>query len=454
MNRIQLKFALIMCLGIGFTFNATAQDQPKALSLKQAIEFALENNTKATKSKLDEEESRYNIKEVRSQALPQLKATGTLDNNLNIPVQLLPGEIVGQAPGTTVEARFGQKYTVSGGLELNQKLFDQSVLGALKAADASNKFYALNTARTKEEVIFQITSDFYQTLIIEENLNIQKANQEKMKKLIEMAEYQHKAGVIKTVDLNRLKVNLTNSETQIQNLQSDLETQLNTMKYHMGMSISESISLDGSTDTLNETTINNALSEGDLSNGRYDYQIVKQQQLLNSLEIKNFRAGYVPTLSAYARQSYNAQRNEFNFFDGSKPWFPTTVVGMSLNIPIFDGLKKSAQVQQSKIRLQKLERDEADVKRSINLEYQNALSQLKNSQLSMESQRANVALAEEVYTITEDSYKQGIVPLSDLLNSETELLEANNNFNASLLRYKLAQLSILKAKGQLQTILN
>lgn len=453
MNNRQMKYLLIMCLGIGTTFNTLAQDQERVFSLKQAIEFALDNNTKATKAKLDEEESRFNIKEVRSQALPQITASGNFDDNLNIPVQLLPGEIVG-APGTTVEAKFGQQYTVSGGLELNQKLFDKSVLGAMKAADAANKFYALNTSRTEEEVIFQITTDYYQTLILEENLHILKANQEKMIKLIEMAGYQQQAGVIKTIDLNRLKVNRTNGETQIQNLESDLITQLNTMKYHMGMSINENIRLDGSTDTLNETIINNALEEGDLSNGRYDYQIIKQQQLLNTLEVKNFKAGYYPTLSAYARQSYNAQRNEFNFFDGSKPWFPTTVVGMRLSIPIFDGFKKNAQVQQSKIRLQKLDQDEADVKRAINLEYQNALSQLKNSSASMEAQRENVALAEEVYGITEDSYKQGITPLSDLLNSETELLEANNNFNSSLLRYKLAQLQILKAKGQLSTILN
>lgn len=453
MNNRQMKYVLIMCLGIGVTFNTRAQNQEKVLSLKQAIKYALDNNTKATKAKLDEEESKFNIKEVRSQALPQITASGNFDDNLNIPVQLLPGEIVG-APGTTVEAKFGQQYTVSGGLEVNQTLFDKSVLGAMKAADAANKFYALNTTRSKEEVIFQITTDYYQTLILEENLHILKANQEKMIKLIEMAGYQQQAGVIKTIDLNRLKVNRTNGETQIQNLESDLTTQLNTMKYHMGMAINENIRLDGSTDTLNETIINNALEEGDLSNGRYDYLIIKQQQLLNTLEVKNFKAGYYPTLSAYARQSYNAQRNEFNFFDGSQPWFPTTIVGMRLSIPLFDGFKKNAQVQQSKIRLQKLDQDEADVKRAINLEYQNALSQLKNSSASMEAQRENVELAQEVYTITEDSYKQGITPLSDLLNSETELLEANNNFNASLLRYKLAQLSILKAKGQLQSILN
>ncbi|HNP06015.1 MAG TPA: TolC family protein [Cyclobacteriaceae bacterium] len=453
MNNRQMKYVLIMCLGIGVTFNTRAQNQEKVLSLKQAIKYALDNNTKATKAKLDEEESKFNIKEVRSQTLPQITASGNFDDNLNIPVQLLPGEIVG-APGTTVEAKFGQQYTVSGGLEVNQTLFDKSVLGAMKAADAANKFYALNTTRSKEEVIFQITTDYYQTLILEENLHILKANQEKMIKLIEMAGYQQQAGVIKTIDLNRLKVNRTNGETQIQNLESDLTTQLNTMKYHMGMAINENIRLDGSTDTLNETIINNALEEGDLSNGRYDYLIIKQQQLLNTLEVKNFKAGYYPTLSAYARQSYNAQRNEFNFFDGSQPWFPTTIVGMRLSIPLFDGFKKNAQVQQSKIRLQKLDQDEADVKRAINLEYQNALSQLKNSSASMEAQRENVELAQEVYTITEDSYKQGITPLSDLLNSETELLEANNNFNASLLRYKLAQLSILKAKGQLQSILN
>ena len=450
--KISIKQLFLFTFFLGVALTARAQEE-KILSLKQAIEYALEHNIATSKAKLDEQESLYNVREVRSQALPQITFTGSLDDNLNIPVQLLPGEIVGQ-PGTTVKAQFGQQYTVTGGVELNQKIYDQSVIGALKAADAAKGYYALNTKKTKEEVIYLITTDYYQTLIFQENLNILKDNQSKIKKLIEVAEYQRKAGVLKTVDVNRLKVNLTNSETQIRNLESDLENQLNTMKYHMGMDIYAPIKLDASSDLLDDSKLIMALAINDVSPFRTDYQIVKQQQLLNEMEIRNFRSGYYPSLSAYARYSYNAQRNEFNFFESSKPWFNASVIGARLIIPIFDGFRKHSQIQQSNIRLERLGKDETNINLSIDLEYQNAQNQYTNSQKSLEAQKENVMLAEEVYTVTEDSYKQGIVNLSDLLNSETELLAANNNYNEALLKFKLAQLHILKAKGQLLTILN
>lgn len=448
-SRIILLSVWLLC---GFTLTVNAQDTT-VLTLRKAIEFALQNNNASVKAKFDEQESRYNANEVMSQALPQIAITGSFDDNLNIPVQLLPGELIGQ-PGTSVKAQFGKQYTVTGGIEVNQKIYDQSIIGALKAATASKEFYALNTKKTKEAVIFQITNDYYQLLILQENRNILEANQEKIKKLIEVAEYQQKAGVLKTVDVNRLKVNQTNGETQIRNMESDLENQQNTMKYHMGMAIQTPLILDSSSDLLDEDKLLLALSTGDVSPFRTDFQIIKQKQILNEMEVKNFRSGYYPTLSAYARYSYNAQRNEFNFFESGQPWFNASVIGAKLSIPVFDGFKKRSQIQQSKVRLEKLERDEIDMNLSIDLEYQNSLNVYKNSQTSLEAQSDNVALAEEVYKVTEDSYKQGIVNLSDLLNSETELLTANNNYNEALLKFKLAQLQILKAKGQLLTILN
>ncbi len=430
-----------------------AQAQETVLTLKQAIHYALENNTPTSKAKLDEQANRYNIKEVKSQALPQVSAFGNFDNNLNIPVQLLPGELIGQ-PGTTVKAQFGKQYTVTGGAEINQKVFDHSVLSAMQAANASTKLYSLKTKKSKEDVIYQITSDYYQVLIQQEKLCILKSNQKKNEHLYDLAGFQHKVGVMKNIDLNRLKVNITNGETRIQNSESDLKNQMNTMKFHMGMDINILITLDAASDLLGESKVAEALAIDDVSPIRSNHQLIIQQQLLNEMEVKNFRSGYSPSLSAYARYSYNAQRTQMDFFDGSKPWFNATVVGLKLNVPIFDGFKKRAQVQQSQIRLQKLKYDESNVKRSIDLDYQNAINQFQNSQKSLESQKDNVVLAQEVYAITEDSYKTGIMNLSDLLNSETELLTANNNYNEAVLKLKLSQLQILQAKGQLLTILN
>ncbi|MDZ7849184.1 MAG: TolC family protein [Owenweeksia sp.] len=103
-----------------------------------------------------------------------------------------------------------------------------------------------------------------------------------------------------------------------------------------------------------------------------ELEILDKQKALNTLNKKSIQAGYYPSLTAFANQSWQAQRNEFNFFDSEQPWFPQTVIGLSLQVPIFDGFSKHYRVQQSKIDIQKLELDQENTKRSLDMQFENA----------------------------------------------------------------------------------
>ena len=107
----------------------------------------------------------------------------------------------------------------------------------------------------------------------------------------------------------------------------------------------------------------------------------------------------------------------------------------------------------AQIELEKLEVDIKDTKLGLDLSYQNAKSQIENSLASLESQKANVSLAETVAANTKSNYQYGLATLTDLLEAENALVEAKNNYSNAILDYKIAEIQYYKSKGELKTYL-
>jgi outer membrane protein TolC len=160
-------------------------------------------------------------------------------------------------------------------------------------------------------------------------------------------------------------------------------------------------------------------------------------------------AGYVPSLSAFGNFNYQAFRRNFDFFDVSKPWYSSSAIGLALNVPVFDGLRKRALAQQSSLRTRQVENQAGKLQESITLDVENANARLANARATLVAQRENRAIAEQVYNQSQLQYKEGVATLSDLLNSETELRNAQNNYINALVQLKLAALELKKAGGNL-----
>jgi outer membrane protein TolC len=186
-----------------------------------------------------------------------------------------------------------------------------------------------------------------------------------------------------------------------------------------------------------------------LFQNRTEFQLLNKQKELYNLELKNIKGGYLPTLAAFASYNTMAMRSEFNFFQSGRPWFQTSVVGLKLNIPIFDGLEKRAKGQQSKLRHAKLENDSKMLKQSITMDITNANAKLINSRRALAAQKENRLLAEEVYTQTQLQYKEGLASMTDLLNAETSMRDAQNNYIRALIESLIADLELQKADGTL-----
>jgi outer membrane protein TolC len=376
---------LLACTLLGTT--AVAQQNLDKLTLEQVLSYTVQNNLTLQSAAMDEKISRERTKEILATGLPQVNAVGDFKDYLKIPTSLLPAEIVGGEAGTFVPVQFGTQYNVTAGVEASQLLFSQSYLVGLKASKTAQEAAQLNTRKTREEVVYATSLTFYSAQISRKQLDILRANLDKLIKQIEISDLQYQNGIIKKLDLDRLKVTRTNLETDIYNLETAHQQQLNMLKFYMNVPQTQIISLDT---TINESGGLLAMNRDvNLFQNRTEFQLLNKQKEMYNLDLKNIHGGYLPTLAAFASYNTMAMRSEFNFFQSGRPWFQTSVVGLRLNIPIFDGLEKRAKGQQSKLRLAKLENDSELLKQSITMDITNANAKLINSRRALAAQKEN-----------------------------------------------------------------
>ncbi len=447
--RTLVQRLVLLVAGIGILSVAEAQTKP--LSLKEALQQALKNKSEAVKAKLDEQNSRNKIDEARSQALPQINGNAGITYNPILQLSAIPGELAGQ-PGKTMLVAFGQKWNSNASLSLSQTLFDKSVFTALKAANTTKQYYQLVSGLTDEQVIEKVATQYYQVLVQRQQLVVIDSNIATTTRVMKVIEGQYKNGLAKKIDLDRSKVNLSNLEAQQQQLSNAVQLQENTLKFYMGIPIETPITVPASAlDSIQPklAMMDNTPDVKNLS----DYQVLKKQEELLVLQKEATTAGYYPSLSLSGNYGYMGMGNKFPIGTGAN-WFDYASVGLNLKIPIFNGFATRSKVRQADIEIKKLQADIKNTELSLNLTYQNARTQLRNSIITLNNQKENVALAEEVYANTQNNYTQGLAPLTDLLDAENSLTTAQNNYTSALLDYRIAEIQLIKAQGNLKSLLN
>lgn len=435
------------------TFASIVNAQEKtSLTLKEAIKYALENKADAKKAKLKIENSEYQIQEVRSRALPQISANGSLNYNPILQTTIIDGAAF-NAPGTTIQAAFGQKWNSTAGISLTQALFDQSVFTGLKAARTTREFYQINNQLTEEEVIERVANNYYQVYVLRQKLALVETNLKTTTKVRDIVKGQYDNGLAKKIDLDRMTVNLSNINTQKQQIINSVQLQENALKFYIGMSIDAQIDIPQSEFEVTPA----AFSEAPNVANRSEFLILKKQEELLELQKKSVIAGYYPTLSLSASYNYIGQGPEMPLF--AKPsngvyWSDFSSIGLNLRVPIFSGFGTRAKVRQADVELRTIQEDIKDTQLALDLDYKNAKTQIENSIITLQNQKENMRLADEILKNINNNYLQGLASLTDLLDAENASIEAQNNYTAAILDYKLAEIKLIKSKGELKTLIN
>ena len=285
-----MKKTILITL-LTFTLSVSAQEVAP-LTLKDAITFALENKAEAKKAKLEVENSEYKIQEVRSRALPQISANGSMTYNPILQLNALPGDFFG-APGTTILAPLGQEWNSVAGVSLNQALFDQSVFTGLKAAKSTREFYQINAQLTEEQVIERVANAYYQVYVQQQKLIVVDNNLKNTNKVKDIIKGQYDNGLAKKIDYDRITVRVNNINSLRQQILNAISLQENALKFYMGMPMENKIIIPN---TAFEVTPQDLSSTADVT-GRTEYLLLKKQEQLLTYQKKAAQAAYYPTLS-------------------------------------------------------------------------------------------------------------------------------------------------------------
>jgi len=436
---------LIICLCLGFSVRAQQSDTVAAFSLKQALDYAQNHQVSILNARIDEDIAKNTVKQTIGIGLPQLSGNANFQDFIKLPTSLLPGDFFGK-PGTQVPVQFGVKYQSLVGLDLNQLLFDGSYLVGLQASKTFRELSNKNLTRTRIETAVAVTKAYYSVLVSNEQLSLIDANLDRLRKSLSDTEALFKNGFVEKIDLDRLTVFKNNLETERENVIRLLALNVNLLKFQMGMTVNSRLTL---TDSINNLQADQAVVARDSSayRNRIEYSLLETQKKLNEFDLKRYKSQFLPSLSAFGNTSQSFQSNNFSELFSSN--FPSTIIGLRLSVPIISGGIKLSQVRNAKLVILKTQNDLVNLQNGINLEVEQAQTTYANSLKSLDNQKRNMELAQEVLRVSKIKYEQGVGSSIEVTSAETSLKEAQNNYINSLYDLMINRVNVEKASGRI-----
>jgi outer membrane protein len=464
------KTTIIIALVSGLLILLQAQagaQQVNSFSVKQAVDYALKNAVQVKNALIDIQIQKEINREITSAALPQLSGGFSTNYFPNVAVQSFPNFIAAATYGVLesegvkngsgtpivspadfgfVQAQFGTKYTASGGVDISQLLFDGQVFVGLQARSASIDFMKKQVAVTEEMIKVNVQKIYYQLVVGKQQITSIDANIDRFEKLLNDTREIYKQGFAEKLDVDKVSVQLNNLLTEKLKVQSQLNTGNASLKFLLHMPQKETLLL---TDSLTEEELKaNVLDKNYNYSDRKEYQLLEIGKRLGEYNIKRYKLSYLPTIAMYGNYYKNAQRNKFDIF-GKGQWFTSSLIGLKISVPLFDGFAKAARVSKAKLELQQTNNNIEQLKASIDYDVEQSNLSLATALITMDNQKKNMELAEKVYNTTKLKYEQGLGSNQEIYTAQTELKVAQNNYYGALYDAIIARIDFLKATGKL-----
>lgn len=440
-----MKQLLVIFTSLCVLVPVKAQD---VLTLEECLRLGIENNLSLESSRNEIRKGEHTLSENRAKLMPQINAVAGFNDNFNPPVSVTDGSAYGNPYNVTKTLQ----YNASAGIQLQMPLYNQTVYTAVDIARTMNELNRLSYEKAREDLILQISKMYYLSQNTAEQIALIKENISRLNELSSITQAFYDNGMAMEVDVKRVNINLENQRVQYDNAQSMLTQQLNLLKYVIDYPADKEIALTP-VDTENTTSV----SLTGLDNNQYELQLLQSKQKLAEQQRKMIGQGYIPSLSLTGSWMYSAYTDKAkNWFHSgpSNHWYNSSGIGLTLRIPIFDGLDKRAKMKKAKIEIENAKLSYENALKNMQTQYLNATNELMNSQRNFRKQKDNYLLAEDVYQVTTDRYREGIASMTEVLQDEMRMSEAQNNYINAHYNYQVTNLSLLKLTGQLETLFN
>ena len=362
---------------IGFflitTTSKAQQNQTYKFTLEEAINFAIDSNYSAINARKDIAIAIKKKWETTASGLPQLNGSVSYQNNIKQPTTLLPGEITGADPGTFVPVIFGTKESANIGVSLSQLIFYGSYLVGLQAAKTFLDYSQNADEKTQLEVRLGVINAYGSVLLSKELIDIIDLNIKNLKNNLKETKAYFNNGFVEEESVEQLEITLLDLETQLKNSKRMFVIAQQMFNLALGIDVESDVIMLDNLDSLTQENIRLDFLDKNINiEDNIDFKIASNFKSQRLLELKLEKSYSIPNLAAFINYGTQANSDSFTFLSNNQKWYQSSLLGISMNIPIVSSGLRSAKTQQARIALEKAETSLKETYQNILLEINTA----------------------------------------------------------------------------------
>ena len=448
-----LKVKKMIIFLFGFSVMGYSQEKNViSLSLRQCVQMAVEENINMKTARMDAEKNLHRKAEAISALIPKVSMGGSFQDNFRL--QVVPLSLDMEGMQMNGEVKLGRKFSTSAAVTLNWALYNQTALTAVQLVKKVTELHDLGIEKAGEVLSAEVAKLYFLAVTTAQQKELIEENIARIKKAGDITKTLVDNGMARQSDYDRVCVNLENMYTQLSNVETGLEQQHSMIKYMLNIPLSTTLVL---TDTSEMQLLNQApVTPSDYFN-HIDVRLLASQQEMNIINQRMIKSGYSPSLFLMGQFAVQGTRTEFNnYFNSSleNKWYNSSYIGIGFSIPVFDGFEKRSKSRQANMEILKTEALIVDKQERFTADFQTAFNHYRNNMENLERQKQNIELAEKVYDETALKYREGMATMTDLLQDEMGLNNAQANYLNALYKFKEAELEIMSLNGEIKNLIH
>jgi outer membrane protein len=410
------------------------------------FKYAQENSPKLQNAKLDVYLSDEKIKEIRASGLPKINGELSFQNFINVPTTVVPANAFNPtAPkDELIGLSFGTPFNANYNLKLSQLIFSFSYIYALKAAQNYRELSRLAKLQVNENFLEQINLNLGQIILIKKQKKLLNQNIKEVQVLKTKTNSLISAGVMEQSSVNDIAIMEIEFKNTLELLKSNEQLAILNLKTSIGYPVDSSIALIEDFEMASKTLLNNPTLNPSNSSA---VKMGQQNVILNELSLKASQSDGYPSIYGFFNQQHMAMRNNFNFFDTSKDWYPATLWGINVTIPLYNSGEGKAKNKQKEFEIEKAKNELVEIENQIASLYEMLKNNYQNAALNLNSQKTKVDLIKKVYQNEEKKLSHGASNSLLLSQRKIQLLQANQDLIQK-------EYELYKAEVQLNTHIN
>ncbi|MCA5006340.1 TolC family protein [Sphingobacterium bovistauri] len=436
--RFKYLLPLLFC---AITGTSIAQSQPELGSnatLDDLISYALRNKIDLKQAQLDKEIGEKEIASALSGWLPQINATGNIAHALQLPTVNIGGN----------DIAMGQKNTTALTFQAEQAILSPQLFQASKASKFVREKNDLNVESTKINTIVDVSKAYYDILTTEEQIKIINENIARLERQLTEATSRYEVGLVDKTDFKRAQISLNNAKASLKSATENRKFKYDYLKSILNIPTESNVSLSFANQSMESNILLDTAELVQVAN-RVEYKQIQNLQEIQKLNTQYQKWNFLPKLNAFANYGMNYRDNEFsNLYNNN---IPSSSVGLSLSVPIFQGGKRIHEIRKSELQEQRIELDLQNLENQISAQYSAAMASYRANMNEWRNAKGNMELSEEVYNTIKLQYDAGVKTYLELMTAETDLKTSQLNYLNSLYAVLVSKLDIQKALGTVTT---